>query len=105
MTKIHILGGSGSGKTTLAQNLSSMLQVPYYDLDRIGLEKGMVTEDDAFAIAEQPGWIAEGIYLIFTEPLCGIYSRIDKDYSKLTGKCPCACVSPKSTRATAINAG
>ncbi|GAC1397839.1 MAG: hypothetical protein NVS4B12_01300 [Ktedonobacteraceae bacterium] len=69
MAKIHILGGSGSGKTTLAQNLSSMLHVPYYDLDRIGLEKGIVTEDDAFAIAEQLGWVSEGIYLIFTEPL------------------------------------
>lgn len=69
MTKIHILGGSGSGKTTLAQHLSSLLHVPHYDLDKIGLENGIVTEDDAFAIAGQPGWISEGCYLIWTGPL------------------------------------
>lgn len=69
MAKIHILGGSGSGKTTLARNLSSLLHVPHYDLDAIGLEKGLVTEEDAFAIAGEPGWISEGCYLIWTEPL------------------------------------
>jgi|GEM_PF-1259868 len=69
MTKIHVLGGSGSGKTTLARHLSSLLHIPHYDLDAIGLEKGLVTEEDAFAIAGQPGWISEGVYLIFTEPL------------------------------------
>jgi adenylate kinase family enzyme len=69
MAKIHILGGSGSGKTTLAQYLSSLLHVPHYDLDKIGLENGRVTEDDAFAIAGQPGWITEGCYLIWTDPL------------------------------------
>ena len=61
--------GSGSGKTTLAHNLSSLLHVPHYDLDAIGLKNGLVTEDDAFAIAGQPGWISEGCYLIWTEPL------------------------------------
>lgn len=69
MAKIHILGGSGSGKTTLARSLSSLLHVPHYDLDKIGLENGTVTEDDAFAIAGQPGWISEGCYLIWTDPL------------------------------------
>ena len=69
MAKIHILGGSGSGKTTLARDLSSLLHLPHYDLDEIGLKNGLVTEDDAFAIAGQPGWISEGCYLIWTEPL------------------------------------
>jgi len=69
MAKIYILGASGSGKTTLARNLSSLLHVPHYDLDKIGLEKGLVTEDDAFAIAGQPRWISEGCYLIWTDPL------------------------------------
>lgn len=69
MAKIHILGGSGSGKTSLARHLSSVLHVPHYDLDAIGLEKGLVTEEDAFAIAAQPAWVSEGVYLIFTEPL------------------------------------
>src|SRR5258708_34632495 len=69
MAKIHILGGSGSGKTTLARNLSSLLHIPHYDLDEIGLKNGFVTEDDAFALAGQPEWISEGCYLIWTEPL------------------------------------
>jgi adenylate kinase family enzyme len=69
IAKIHILGGSGSGKTTLARNLSSLLHVPHYNLDEIGLKNGLVTEDDAFAIAGQPGWISEGCYLIWTDPL------------------------------------
>src|SRR5690242_13036752 len=69
MAKIHILGGSGSGKTTLTRHISSVLHVPHYDLDANGLEKGVVTEEDAFAIAAQPAWVSEGVYLIFTEPL------------------------------------
>jgi energy-coupling factor transporter ATP-binding protein EcfA2 len=69
MAKIHILGGSGSGKTTLARHISSVLHVPHYDLDAIGLEKGLVTEEDAFAITAQSAWVSEGVYLIFTEQL------------------------------------
>src|SRR5579859_92566 len=69
MVKIHILGGAGSGKTSLARHKSSLLRVPHNDLDAIGLEKGLVTEEDAFAIAAQPAWVSEGVYLIFTEPL------------------------------------
>ncbi len=67
--KIYILGGSGSGKTTLAKYVSVRFHVPHYELDKIGLEKGLVTEDDAFAIAGQPDWITDGSYIIWTEPL------------------------------------
>ncbi|QBD76047.1 hypothetical protein EPA93_08525 [Ktedonosporobacter rubrisoli] len=69
MTRIHILGAPGSGKTTLARQLSEHLHVPHHDLDKLGLEKGRVSEEDAFAIAERPAWISEGVYLIWTEPL------------------------------------
>jgi adenylate kinase family enzyme len=62
--KIHILGGPGSGKTTLARSLSSRLHIPHYDLDKINLAR-----ESAITIAEQPGWVAEGIYLISTEPM------------------------------------
>ena len=62
--KIHILGASGSGKTTLAQSISSRLHIPHYDLDKVNWE-----QENAIAIAEQPAWITEGIYLIWTEPL------------------------------------
>ncbi|WP_201387903.1 hypothetical protein [Ktedonobacter sp. SOSP1-52] len=67
--KIYILGGSGSGKTTLAEDISVRFHVPHYELDQIGLKNGKVTEDDAFAIAGQPGWITDGSYLIWTDPL------------------------------------
>ncbi len=64
MGKIHILGGPGSGKTTLAKDLSSQLHIPHYDLDKLDWEA-----ENAMATAEQPAWITEGIYLIWTEPL------------------------------------
>jgi len=72
MVKIHILGGPGSGKSTLAQCLSSTFHVPHYDLDTIGWKNGdrmAAYIDDAISIAEQPGWVTEGIYLIWTDPL------------------------------------
>ncbi|HLQ30658.1 MAG TPA: hypothetical protein VK140_15605 [Ktedonobacteraceae bacterium] len=64
MAKIHIVGGPGSGKTTLAQDLSSRFHVPHYDLDKVNWEK-----ENVIAIAEQPAWVTEGIYLIWTEPM------------------------------------
>ena len=67
--KIYILGGSGSGKTTLAEEIAVMFHAPHYELDQIGLDKGNVTEEDAFAIAAQPAWITDGCYLIWTDPL------------------------------------
>lgn len=72
MLKIYIIGGSGSGKTTLAESLSARLHIPHYDLDKIGWKNGMqwaAYVDDAIAIAEQSGWIAEGNFIIWTEPL------------------------------------
>ncbi len=72
MIKIHIIGGSGSGKTTLAESLSSRFNVPHYELDKIGWKNGTRMADyldDAFSIAEQPGWVTEGSYLIWTDPL------------------------------------
>lgn len=62
--RIHILGGSGSGKTTLGQELSARFHIPHYDLDKVDWKK-----ENAHAIAERPGWVTEGIYLIFTEPM------------------------------------
>lgn len=68
--RIHILGGPGSGKTSFARYLSARFSVPLYDLDQLG--HGNRTADyvdDAFSIAEQPRWVTEGIYLIWTDPL------------------------------------
>jgi adenylate kinase family enzyme len=72
MLKIHILGGPGSGKTTLAQTISSRFHVPHHELDKIGWKNGdraVAYIEDAFAIAKQPGWVAENIGLIWTDPL------------------------------------
>ncbi|MFJ8102537.1 AAA family ATPase [Lysinibacillus sp. NPDC096212] len=33
--KIHIIGSVGSGKTTLAKELSTTLNIPYYELDNV----------------------------------------------------------------------
>lgn len=33
--KIHIIGSVGSGKTTLARNLSTTINVPFYELDNV----------------------------------------------------------------------
>lgn len=33
--KIHIIGSVGSGKTTLARELSSKLNIPFYELDNV----------------------------------------------------------------------
>ncbi len=64
MVKIHIIGGPGSGKTTLAEDISSRLHIPHYDLDKVNWE-----QETPSAIAERPAWVTEGIYLIFTEPM------------------------------------
>lgn len=72
MVKLHVLGGPGSGKTTLARHVSSSLAVPHYDLDQLGRKYGPHAAplvEDVVAIARQPGWVTEGIYLFFTEPL------------------------------------
>ncbi|EFH84268.1 hypothetical protein [Ktedonobacter racemifer] len=72
MAKICILGGPGSGKTTLAQDLARKLDIPHHDLDKIGWKRGndmLAWVEDAAVIAEQSAWIAEGIYIISTDPL------------------------------------
>jgi adenylate kinase family enzyme len=70
--KIHILGGPGSGKTTLAECIAARFHVPHHDLDQWGWKhgtNGVAYIDDTFAIAEQPGWVTEGIYLVWVDPL------------------------------------
>ncbi len=70
MVKIHILGGSGSGKTTLAQELSSRLHIPLHSLDTFDESYShQALIEGAMSIARQPGWVAEGIYLLWTDPL------------------------------------
>jgi adenylate kinase family enzyme len=70
--RVHLLGGTGSGKTTLAKTISARFQIPHYDLDQLGSKYAGQDKDLLGAIievAEQPGWVAEGVYLIWTDPL------------------------------------
>ena len=76
--RIHFTGGPGAGKTTMARALAERLGVPYYDLDGMLLDgerrwvaARAVTEVAATlpAIAARPGWVSDGAYLEWTEPL------------------------------------
>lgn len=77
MTRIHVIGPPGSGKSTLAERLASHFNVPYYELDSIAWEEGYQGTDrplearlhDVHQIATQPGWVAEGIFLFWTDEL------------------------------------
>lgn len=72
MSRIYIIGGSGSGKTTLAERLSARLHIPHHDLDKICWKNGSNSAayvEDAIAIAEQSDWIAEGNFILWTDPL------------------------------------
>jgi hypothetical protein len=74
--RIHIVGGPGSGKTTLAVRLGQWQGVPVYDLDAIAYEGGAgrkralaARQADVERIAQTPGWVTEGIYLWWCDPL------------------------------------
>ncbi|PLR77420.1 DNA topology modulation protein FlaR [Bacillus sp. V3-13] len=69
--KIHIIGSVGSGKTTLARQLSSMLNIPFYELDNVVWkrhESGDIrrTEEEREeylnTILHSDTWIVEGIH-------------------------------------------
>ena len=69
--KIHIIGSVGSGKTTLARELSSKLDIPYYELDNvvwIRKKSGDIrrTEQERKeylnSIIQSESWIIEGVH-------------------------------------------
>jgi adenylate kinase family enzyme len=70
-TKIHIIGSVGSGKTTLARELSSKLNVPFYELDNVvwkrhksGDTKRTEEEREEYlnSILNFDTWILEGVH-------------------------------------------
>jgi adenylate kinase family enzyme/sugar lactone lactonase YvrE len=76
MPRLLIIGGPGSGKTTLSVRLARSLSLVPVELDRIGYEGGagprrpLTTKlADVEKLAAGGDWIAEGIFLGWTESL------------------------------------
>lgn len=69
--RIHIIGSVGSGKTTLAKEISSWLDIPYYELDNVvwirhksGDMRRTKQEREEYlkSILQSDNWIIEGIH-------------------------------------------
>lgn len=69
--KIHLIGSVGSGKTTLAQEISSRLDIPHYELDnvvRLRRKTGDIKRTDQErevylnSIIHSDNWIIEGVH-------------------------------------------
>ena len=74
MEKIAIIGPSGAGKTTLANDLSKILSIKVYHLDRLFWKSGWQSIDSASRIdimeslIREKQWIIEGTYLYSSVP-------------------------------------
>ncbi|KKI90554.1 DNA topology modulation protein FlaR [Bacillus sp. SA1-12] len=69
--RIHIIGSVGSGKTTLAKRISSMLDIPFYELDNVvwirnhnGDIRRSEQEREEYlnSIIQSNIWIIEGVH-------------------------------------------
>ena len=69
--KIHIIGSVGSGKTTLAKEISTSLDIPYYELDNVVWlrhKSGDIRrteqerEEQLNSIIQSGSWILEGVH-------------------------------------------
>ncbi len=74
MEKIAIIGPSGAGKTTLAKDLSKILNIKVYHLDRLFWKPGWQSIDGPTRIdtmqslIREKQWIIEGTYLYSSVP-------------------------------------
>lgn len=75
-SRIHVVGGPGAGKSFFARRIAAVSGVELYHLDDLAFEGSDftprpddVTAGEARAIAEQPRWVTEGIFIGWAEPL------------------------------------
>ncbi|MCI0754375.1 P-loop NTPase family protein [Teichococcus vastitatis] len=77
--RIVVIGISGAGKTTLARRLAARLGLPHLELDAVYWGPGWTEaaepamRQSLLALAEQPGWVADGNY--FAEALPTLWTR------------------------------
>ena len=74
--RIHIVGGPGSGKTTLAREIGTRLGIEVHELDLVAFTGPEYAERmlpdrlaDVSSIAGRPAWIAEGLFILWTNQL------------------------------------
>jgi adenylate kinase family enzyme len=74
--RIHVVGGPGAGKSFFANRIAAASGVELHHLDELAFEgpdfmprPDDVTGGEARAIAEQPRWVTEGIFVGWAEPL------------------------------------
>ena len=74
--RVLIVGGPGSGKTTLARHIGETCEIPVFELDSIGYENAAgakrpldVKRSEVAAIALRDEWVAESIFLGWTDEL------------------------------------
>lgn len=76
--RIHIVGGPGSGKTFVAKKLSSLMKIPWFDLDDLYWDRSAKSYDIKTpeklrnrkfkSILKKDEWIVEGVYYKWTFP-------------------------------------
>lgn len=74
--RIHVVGGPGAGKSFFAATISAARGLELHHLDETAFtgpdfepRPDAVTRAEAAAIAAQPRWITEGIFVGWVEPL------------------------------------
>jgi adenylate kinase family enzyme len=75
-SRVHVVGGPGLGKSSFAQKVAAVAGAEVHHLDEIAFDgpdfsprPEELTASEARAIAAQPRWVAEGIFVGWVEPL------------------------------------
>jgi adenylate kinase family enzyme len=76
LKRIHIVGGPGSGKTTLAYEMGACLGIEVHELDLVAFTGPDYAQRDltdrladVSSIVSHPAWIAEGLFILWTDKL------------------------------------